>query len=109
MKKINFLKFFALVIFCSLLLNISNVFAQDYLFNENEITEAHTKKEIIQKMNDIIKYNYNNSEYAVNPSIKAPYAAGSLQQGVIQDTLRSINFYRWLVGLNPVTVKYDKI
>ena len=109
MKKINFLKAFALVIFCSLLLNISNVFAQDYLFNENEITEAHTKKEIIQKMNDIIKYNYNNSEYAVNPSIKAPYAAGSLQQGVIQDTLRSINFYRWLVGLNPVTVKYDKM
>ena len=109
MKKTYLFKFFALALFCSLFLNATNVFAEDYLFNENKISEAHTKKEIIQKMNDIIKYNYNNSEYAVNPSTKAPYAAGSLQQGVIQDTLRNINFYRWLVGLNPVTVKYDKM
>lgn len=109
MKKSIFFRAFALVLFCSLVLNVTNVFAQEYYFNENEITQAHTKKEIVQKMNDIIKYNYNNSEYAVNPSIKAPYAAGSLQSGVIQDTIRNINFYRWLVGLNSITAKYDKM
>ena len=33
----------------------------------------------------------------------------SLQQGVIDDTLRSINFYRWLVGLNDVNINYNKM
>ncbi len=62
MKKSIFFRAFALVLFCSLVLNVTNVFAQEYYFNENEITQAHTKKEIVQKMNDIIKYNYNNKE-----------------------------------------------
>lgn len=109
MKKTKLFRVFVLMVMCSLLLTMTHVYAQDYVFNENEITEAHTKKEIVQKMNDVIKYNYNNSEYAQVPSTKAPYSAGSLQSGVIQDTLRNINFYRWLVGLNPVTAKYDKM
>lgn len=108
MKKIKILKVLCFVFALICIVSSSTVFAESYVFDEHGSTE-HTKKEIVQKMSDIVKYNYSKSEYLVTPSAKAPYVAGSLQQGVIDDTLRNINFYRWLVGLNPVTVNYEKM
>ena len=79
-----------------------------YLVNEH-VTSSHTRQEIMQKRQQIKQYDYSKGEYLVKPVASAPYVAGSLQQGVIDDTLRSINFYRWLVGLNDVNINYNKM
>lgn len=65
----------------------------------------HTKSEVIAAYrNALPKYNYANSVYDTQPSASAPYKAGSLKQEVVDDTLNQLNYFRWLAGLNPVTV-----
>lgn len=54
-------------------------------------------------------FNYTNSIYVKNPSWKNPYSAGSLKNGVITDTLNRLNYYRWLVGVNEITVNTAKL
>ncbi len=73
-------------------------------------TEEHTKDEISLKYDDAqIKYDYSQGLYIEEPSWSAPYSAGELKQGPIDDTLSQLNFYRWLYGVNEVTVRYEKM
>ena len=47
--------------------------------------------------------------YASEPVARAPYAAGSLTEAARADALASLNFIRWLAGLDPVaeSAEYD--
>ena len=47
--------------------------------------------------------------YKTMPSAVAPYIAGELQDEVVTDTLNRINFYRWLYGIDEVTLNTDKM
>lgn len=76
---------------------------------EAHSTEAHTKSQIKQKYDNSISYDYTKSEFNEIPSDKAPYAAGSLQEGVINDVISRINYYRWLYGIDDISVRRDKL
>lgn len=108
MKKTSVLKIFSIVLAMFLVVN-SCAYAVSVYTLTDQISYTHTKREILQKMNEIKQYNYKNGEYLVTPVAKAPYVAGSLQQGVIDDTLRSVNFYRWMAGLNDVVLNSAKM
>ena len=75
-----------------------------------EITEHttlnRTKEDIQAKYDElkiINKANFNDV-YDVAPSTKAPYKAGTLNDKVKTDTLNQINYFRWLAGVNEVTI-----
>ena len=75
-----------------------------------EITEhttlSRTKEDIQAKYDElkiINKSNYNDV-YAEEPSTVAPYKAGSLNDKIKTDTLNQINYFRWLAGVNEVTI-----
>src|SRR5699024_1117799 len=51
----------------------------------------------------------NNSLYETEPVLTTPYYEGSLKNEVQNDTLKQINFYRWLSSLNSVTINTDKM
>ena len=72
-------------------------------------TQNHTKKEIKEKYDATVSYDYSKSLYKTQPSATAPYVAGSLQDGVVKDTLNRINFYRWLYGIDEVSINEDKM
>ena len=42
--------------------------------------------------------------FSVEPSSRAPYAIGALDSAYLNDGLRLLNFYRWLAGLEPVSL-----
>ena len=42
--------------------------------------------------------------FSVEPSSRAPYAIGALDSAYLNDGLRLLNFYRWLAGLQPVSL-----
>ena len=75
-----------------------------------EITEHTTlnrTKEDIQAKYDELKIvnkaNFNDV-YDEEPSLKAPYAAGTINDKVKTDTLNQINYFRWLAGVNAVSI-----
>ena len=73
-------------------------------------TQNYTQKEISLKyMEALPKYDYKLGLYEKTPTWTSPYTAGKLKQGPIDDTLNQINFYRWLYGVDEVTVNYDKM
>ena len=42
--------------------------------------------------------------FSVEPSSRAPYAIGALDSAYLNDGLRLLNFYRWLAGLESVSL-----
>ena len=72
-------------------------------------TQRHTKEEIKEKYDTTVSYDYTQSMYKTEPSAVAPYVAGELQDGVVKDTLNRINFYRWLYGIDEVTLNSEKM
>ncbi|MDO8914488.1 MAG: CAP domain-containing protein [Coriobacteriia bacterium] len=46
-----------------------------------------------------LKPSYSGSEYAVAPSVTAPYAAGSLNAAFLRDGLNAVNYARFLAGI----------
>lgn len=75
----------------------------------NHSTMSHTKSEIIKKYNSSkAKFNYNNSIYQEIPSINIPYKEGSLKTDVENDVLNNLNFYRWLAGLNSLSINNSR-
>ena len=42
--------------------------------------------------------------FTVQPSSAAPYAIGALDETYLSDGVRMLNFYRWLAGLEPVSL-----
>ncbi len=77
---------------------------------KNFVTQEHTQQEISTKyLDSLIKFNVKEGLYATVPSAQAPYSAGKLKQGPIDDTLNRLNFYRWLYGVNSVTLNEAKM
>ena len=75
----------------------------------NHSTMSHTKEEIKNRYNaSKSKFNYNNSIYKNNPNTSIPYYEGSLKPEVENDVLNHLNFYRWLAGLNEVTINTER-
>ena len=74
------------------------------------INQERTKAQIIEKYKEISpKFDYTTDMFAVTPSFTSPYIAGKLKDGVVTDTLNQINYFRWLYGVNEVTVNTDKL
>ena len=95
------------------LLKIENVDEQteefeNIIYNKH-ISQTHTKEEIKEKYDSTVSYDYDNSIYKTEPSTVAPYKEGALEQGVIDDTLNRLNFYRWMYGVSEVTLNTDKV
>ena len=65
---------------------------------------THTKLDIKNKYDELSIVNKTSDLYDVKPSTTSPYAEGSLKQQVKTDTLNQINYFRWLAGLNSVTI-----
>ena len=71
-----------------------------------EITDhtalTHTKAEIKNKYDELAIVNKSQDLYETEPSVTAPYKAGSLQEQVQTDTINQINYFRWVAGLNSI-------
>ncbi len=91
-------------------LNNSNITTiQNLIISENKTT-SRTISDIVAKYKQTSpKYDYNKSIYKITPSWKNPYKAGSLQDGVVTDTINRLNYYRWLVGVNEIAVNTSKL
>ena len=76
----------------------------------NHSTYSHTKEEITEKYFDSLpKFDYyEESIYNEYPEPSPPYKEGSLKKGVEDDVLNQLNFYRWMAGLNTLTINYAK-
>ncbi|RSK28823.1 DUF5050 domain-containing protein [Bacillus sp. HMF5848] len=72
------------------------------------LKEANEKTidDIVQKFLNT-KATFKGDPFAQVPSIKAPYATGALQAGFVKDGENSLNFIRYLAGLEPVTATAD--
>ena len=72
-------------------------------------TMNYTVEEIKAKYkNSLPTFNYKNSIYEKNPSYKSgKYVTGKLKSGVVRDTLNQLNFYRWLYGINEVSINEE--
>lgn len=75
-----------------------------------------THKALTRSKQDIIDrakmaqhmFNYDTNIYEEEPNYTgAPYVAGKLKEQVVQDTLNQLNFYRWLTGLNEVSLNTE--
>ena len=71
---------------------------------------SHTKEQISQKYKEAMtKFDYNQSMYQTEPSLTAPFREGTLKTQVKQDGLNKLNFYRWLYGINQVTINEGRM
>ena len=75
----------------------------------NHSSTKHTQDEIEQKFEKTNLFDYTKNIYDVQPNYQAPYKEGTLKQGVITDTLNRINFYRWLYGVDEVTLNTNRM
>ena len=62
---------------------------------------AHTRDEVRAAWREISAW-HEGSPYAEVPGVAAPYAAGALDPAACGDALNTLNFIRWLAGLDPV-------
>ena len=68
---------------------------------------THSKQDVMDRAKAAVPvFDYNTSSiYEEEPHYTgAPYVAGSLKEQVEKDTLNQLNFYRWLTGLNEVSL-----
>ena len=72
-------------------------------------TQEHSVADIKNKyLNSLPKFNYKNNIYDKTPSYKnGKYVAGKLKKAVANDTLNQLNFYRWLYGINNVSINEE--
>src|SRR5665647_1919279 len=61
-------------------------------------TSTRSAEEIRQRWSEL-RPAHTGAAYLTVPHTSAPYAAGTLQQGFLQDGLNSINYARYLAGL----------
>ena len=88
--------------------DFSNKITSKNIVLNNHTSLSHTKTEIINKYNAAKqKADYTN-RYKTEPSLTAPYYEGSLKDDIVQDTLNQLYFYRYLAGLNSVTLNTNK-
>ncbi len=75
-------------------------------------TYEHTKEEISQKYKSALpkaQYKSYDDLFSTKPVTTAPYKEGVLKDQVKQDTLNQLNFYRWLYGINSVTINESRM
>ena len=67
---------------------------------------THSKQDVMDRAKAAMPvFDYNTSIYEEEPHYTgAPYVEGSLKEQVEKDTLNQLNFYRWLTGLNEVSL-----
>ena len=95
-----------IILLLIVLLNYKMVYAEVL---DNHSTYSHTEEEITEKYFDSLpKFDYNESIYKENPKPYEPYQEGALKEEVEKDILNQLNFYRWLAGLNALTLNYSK-
>ena len=105
MKKI----FILLISFFALGISINEVKAENTIINTHSSLE-HSKIDVIEKYNSTFNtFNYGTSIYESEPSLTAPYYEGTLKENVTTSVLNQINYFRWLSGLNEVTLNTDKM
>lgn len=76
----------------------------------DHISTTRSIQDIVNKYKQTApKYNYNTSIYKEIPSWKNPYKAGSLKDQVVTDTLNTLNYNRWLVGVNEIGLNSNKM
>lgn len=91
-------------------IDLSNIIEFKNIWITKNKTQNYTQNQISLKyIESLPKYDYKLGLYEKTPTWTSPYTAGKLKQGPIDDTLNQINFYRWLYGVNEVTVNYDKM
>ena len=101
MKRIKILLAIVICIFNCKIVNAETL--------SNHSTMSHTKSEIIEKYNSSkSQFNYNNSVYQETPATSIPYKEGSLKNEVENDVLNHLNFYRWLAGLNSLSINTSR-
>lgn len=84
--------------------NITNITYSDHS------TTKHSIQDIVSKYKQTAPmYDYNTSIYEEIPSWRNPYSAGSLRKQVITDTLNTLNYNRWLVGVDEISTNDDKM
>ncbi len=105
MKK-NFFVFLALFAAC---VRVNAVHAENIVVNTHSSLE-HSKFEVIEKYNsDFNTFDYGTSIYDSEPSLTSPYYEGVLKDNVKNAILNQINYFRWLSGLNEVSLNTDKM
>ncbi len=75
-------------------------------------TYEHTKEEISQRYKSAMpKGEYKNYDdlFSTKPVTTVPYKEGVLKDQVKQDTLNQLNYYRWLYGINSVTINESRM
>ena len=72
-------------------------------------SQNHTKDQIEDTYKTNILFDYTKNIYSTQPNYSAPYSEGVLEQEVVTDTLNRINFYRWLYGVDDVTINSSKM
>ncbi len=65
---------------------------------------THTQDQIKKSYKDTSILNKSWDIYEQKPVTKAPYKEGTLKSQVKNDTLNQINYFRWLAGLNNVSI-----
>ena len=108
MKKTNILKKAILVSAVTVPFLAYNVNAESYIANDWEIYKTRTKEQIIAEYNktkNTGSYENGNSEtyYKVAPITSAPYNEGELTADTHKAMTTMANYYRWLVGVEPLT------
>jgi hypothetical protein len=84
-------------------------YLEDIVYSEHSSTK-HTIADIKNKYKQSVPtFNYSTSIYESTPSYKAPYSGGSLKQGVIDDTLKKLNYYRWMIGVDDVSIYKSRL
>ena len=103
-------KLIVILIVISFVLNlVPNSNAATTITYDTHSTQSRTKEEIIQKYEELApKFDYSNSIYSSNPNFFTPFQEGKLQDGVVTDTLNQINYFRWLYGINSVSINQEK-
>ncbi len=81
---------------------------QSIIYN-TQSSQKHTKEQIKNKYNNSMTFNYYLNHFDVQMNTSAPYNEGKIKQPIINDGLNRINFYRWMYGINEVTLNKDKM
>lgn len=91
-----------IVLLLTLSLMPSYIYASEIIITDHT-TSSYTKKQIRSKKKELSAVDTSDI-YEEEPSITSPYSAGSLTQQVKDNTLNQINYYRFLIGLDSVTL-----
>ena len=108
MKKTNILKKAILVSAITVPFLANTVNAESYIANDWEVYKTRTKEQIIAEYNKTKNTgSYENGKtstyYKVAPVTTAPYNEGELTADTHKAMTTMANYYRWLVGVEPLT------